>query len=163
MFILSKFNSGCNKLCEWLLIAAVAVMVVAITLQVFYRYVLGDPLIWSEEMARYCLVLVTFLGGAVAYRYEQLANITIFVEMFNRKVINVIYILVQFLILGIVVLVGIFSIQYIFSRSIMLQVSPALRMPMFVVYSVIPLFCLFTVTNAIEKIALTIKKFKEDG
>lgn len=47
----------------------VAVMVGTLIVQVFYRFVLGDPLSWSEELARYAFVWITFLGAAVAYRH----------------------------------------------------------------------------------------------
>lgn len=44
-------------------------MVLTIMLQVFCRFVLGNPLSWSEELARYAFVWITFLGAAVAYRH----------------------------------------------------------------------------------------------
>lgn len=46
-----------------------AVMVATIVLQVFCRFVLGNPLSWSEELARYVFVWITFLGAAIAYRH----------------------------------------------------------------------------------------------
>ena len=36
--------------------------------QVAARYVLGDPLIWSEEAARYLFVWVSMIGAALAIR-----------------------------------------------------------------------------------------------
>jgi TRAP-type C4-dicarboxylate transport system permease small subunit len=43
-------------------------------LQVFFRYVLFDPLGWTEEAMRYAVVWMTFLvAGAVLYRGEQLS------------------------------------------------------------------------------------------
>jgi TRAP-type C4-dicarboxylate transport system permease small subunit len=47
-----------------LLLAAI----VAITfLQVTLRYLIGAPLSWGEELARYIFVWITFAGAAVAY------------------------------------------------------------------------------------------------
>ncbi|MGF1552102.1 MAG: TRAP transporter small permease [Paracoccaceae bacterium] len=37
-------------------------------LQFFSRFVLGDSIGWTEEMARYLLIAVGFLGGAMAVR-----------------------------------------------------------------------------------------------
>lgn len=47
---------------------AVAVMVVAISYQVFGRYVLGHSPSWSEELSRYLMVWLTMLGAAAAIR-----------------------------------------------------------------------------------------------
>ncbi|SFH16096.1 TRAP transporter small permease [Modicisalibacter xianhensis] len=49
-------------------------------LQFFSRYVLGDSIAWTEEMARYLLILVCFIGGAMAVR----KNSHIMVEFFYR-------------------------------------------------------------------------------
>ena len=41
-------------------------LIVALTIaQVFFRFALDSPLIWSEELARLLLVWVTFVGAAV--------------------------------------------------------------------------------------------------
>lgn len=37
-------------------------------LQFFTRYVLGNSIAWTEEMARYLLVMVGFMGGTMAVR-----------------------------------------------------------------------------------------------
>jgi TRAP-type C4-dicarboxylate transport system permease small subunit len=43
-------------------------------LQVFFRYVLFDPLGWTEEAMRYSVAWMTFLvAGAVLFRSEQLS------------------------------------------------------------------------------------------
>ncbi|WMS43497.1 TRAP transporter small permease [Acuticoccus sp. MNP-M23] len=43
------------------------IVVVILTLaQIFFRFVLDSPLIWSEELARLLIVWITFIGAAVA-------------------------------------------------------------------------------------------------
>lgn len=54
---------------ETIVVVLMAVMVAALALQVFYRFVVQDPLSWTEELGRYAFVWVTFLGAAVAYRH----------------------------------------------------------------------------------------------
>ena len=43
-----------------------AVIVIAMFAQVFFRYALGAPLSWSEEISRYMFVWLVYLGGYVA-------------------------------------------------------------------------------------------------
>jgi len=49
-----------------LLVVLMSVMFISVCLQVFFRYVLESPLSWSEELARYVFVWISFLGAAMA-------------------------------------------------------------------------------------------------
>jgi TRAP-type C4-dicarboxylate transport system permease small subunit len=53
---------------EGAVVALMTVMVVTLAIQVFFRFVIQDPPPWTEELARYAFVWITFLGAAVAYR-----------------------------------------------------------------------------------------------
>ena len=45
--------------------AGLGVIVLLTLAQIFYRFVLDQPLIWSEELIKLLLVWITFLGAAV--------------------------------------------------------------------------------------------------
>ncbi|MCC5959432.1 MAG: TRAP transporter small permease [Rhodobacteraceae bacterium] len=70
--IVLKGIDGVNWLVGWLLASLLLVMTVLITWQVFARYVMGNSLTFSEEVARFCLVWMTMLGAAYAYRRGSL-------------------------------------------------------------------------------------------
>jgi TRAP-type C4-dicarboxylate transport system permease small subunit len=53
---------------RWIAVAAIAIMVLAILLQVFCRYVLGDALPWPEELAIFLMLWMTGLIAPTAYR-----------------------------------------------------------------------------------------------
>ncbi len=53
---------------DWIVLAVFWALAVVVFYQVFTRYVLNDAAGWTEEIARYLLVAVTFLGGAMAVR-----------------------------------------------------------------------------------------------
>jgi TRAP-type transport system small permease protein len=53
---------------DWVLLAFFWAMAIIVFLQFFTRYALNDSLAWTEEIARYLLVCVGFLGGGLAVR-----------------------------------------------------------------------------------------------
>lgn len=64
-----------SRLDHWIARIEAAAIVVLMSLltavtfaQVVTRYALGDPLIWSEEVARYLFVWVSMIGAALAMR-----------------------------------------------------------------------------------------------
>ncbi len=57
-----------DKVLVWALSVMFGAMSVIIFMQVVWRYVLQSPLSWSEELARYLFVWVSFLGSVTAAR-----------------------------------------------------------------------------------------------
>ena len=63
---------------------------VALVLQVVSRYVLGLPLAWTEELARYCFVWAVFIGASQVMRHREHIAITLLTDRLPnlaRKVI----------------------------------------------------------------------------
>lgn len=61
--------------------AALVLALASMSLQVVFRYLLDDSLVWAEEVARYSLVWSSMLGAAVAYRRLQHVAVTEFVAL----------------------------------------------------------------------------------
>lgn len=62
------FNDVVLRIGRAIGIVAVALMVLAILIQVFFRYVLNNPLPWPDEAARFCMLWMTGLIAPLAYR-----------------------------------------------------------------------------------------------
>ncbi|WP_316979580.1 TRAP transporter small permease [Shumkonia mesophila] len=81
--------------------------VLAVTLaQVFFRYVLGQPLIWSEELSRLLIVWVAFVGGAVVCWDGRHLNVDVAFNRFPRRlrdVVRIFNIVVALAFLGVLV------------------------------------------------------------
>lgn len=74
--VLTRLDAGIEPLAALLMAAMTAV----VFLGVVYRYVLLAPLPWVEEIARLCLVWVTFLGTYLAMRRGQHIAMTLLRE-----------------------------------------------------------------------------------
>lgn len=60
MRVMSKFDRWLAEFAGWV----VVILMLIISFDVFMRYVLNMPTVWSFEVSRYMLVLIIFLGGS---------------------------------------------------------------------------------------------------
>ena len=62
-------------------------MVIVVCVQVFMRYVMKSPLSWPEEVTRWCLIWITFVGLSYGAQHEALVRVDFFVKKFfpNRS------------------------------------------------------------------------------
>lgn len=66
---------------RWAIISLMVSMTILVFLQVVFRYVWDNPLAWSEEIARFFFVWITFLSAANLLRIGQHISVKTFVEM----------------------------------------------------------------------------------
>jgi TRAP-type transport system small permease protein len=71
---------------EAVMAVALILMTAVLLLQVFARYVARVSIPWTEEVARYLLVLMTFTGAALALRDRQHIAITILLDRLPHAV-----------------------------------------------------------------------------
>jgi TRAP-type C4-dicarboxylate transport system permease small subunit len=76
----ARISRVIDTVIDTLAIAMLVVMVCAMTWQVFGRYVLGRSPAWAEELARYMMVWLTFLGAAAVLRSGSHLTVTALVD-----------------------------------------------------------------------------------
>ena len=74
------------RICRKMAIVALGLMVLAILLQVFFRYVLNNALPWPDEAARFMMLWMTGLVAPSAYRWGSFVSIDIVVDRVGRRI-----------------------------------------------------------------------------
>ena len=110
MQVLCKFNNFILRICRNLGVLAVVLMVVAILIQVFFRYILNNALPWPDEAARFCMLWMTGLMAPTAFRRGGFVAID-FINQYIPSIINVILSMVL-LLLSLLVLITSVQIGY---------------------------------------------------
>jgi len=59
-------------------------LVLVVSLQVISRYVFAKPLLWTEEIARYLLIILAFIGAPIAVRKGSSISLDFLVEGLPR-------------------------------------------------------------------------------
>lgn len=155
LYTLERISFTCNNSVEWFLLIIGLTMIIVVNLQVYYRYILNNSLFWSEELARFLLVWMTFLGATVAYHRGLHPGIEVLYRRLPPKfklwTLNFVHLssLIFFLVM---VWYG-----WRFTYFVRLQTSPALDLPKWVIFSVIPISGMILSLHAVVFIFMNCK------
>jgi len=151
-----KWIDGLNKAVSVVLAVMLAVMAILIIVQIFCRFVINYPLHWTEELARFLMIYVVFLGSAIALRHSRLIAIEALAEAVKprvRKWLKIFVMLVSMVFFVILLNQGL-EIQNVVGR----QTSAGLGIPMSLPYAAIPIGALLLFVNAVAVIIETLTK-----
>ena len=134
---LSAAERAVNGVVRWVVIFLMLVMTVTVSLQIVFRYVFNIPLGWSEEMARFSFVWVSFFGASALMRVREHVNVTVFVDNFPPRLRAVCVLVANLcaLIFAYYFVVGGIAL----TTNEWAQLAPAMQIPMGWVYMVIPI------------------------
>lgn len=136
-----------------------AIMTVDVLWGVFTRYAMGNQASWSEELARFLLIWIGILGAAYASGQNMHLAIDLLSDKLNPAKQKRLIALIRIMIIAFaffVLVVGGFRLLYI--TQILGQTSPALQIPMAVVYAVLPISGLLVVYYKLNDFVIGSKK-----
>lgn len=149
---LVRINAVLIRVLEVLAILAMGILVLDVVWGVVTRYVLGEQAKWTEELARFLLIWVSMLGGALAFRRREHLGIDFLVGSMHADVGRGMRLLKQGIVCfaaSAVFLYGGFRI--VFDALAAEQTTPALGWKMGYVYSAVPLAGIFILLFALEE------------
>ena len=127
-------------------------LMIALVWQVFSRFVIDIPAIWTEEIGRYSFINMVLLGAAVGVKRNSHFGITALTDalkgglrdFYMRFVINGIILVCSFVMLyyG-----AVFTLRFGFVR-----VSPTFLTPMAYTFAILPVSAVFMLTFALYNI-----------
>jgi len=163
---LLKLKKGMTSVLEGGLIIAVALLVLDVVWGVVTRYAMGRQAQWTEELARFLLVWVALLGGAVAFGTKGHLGVDYFVGKFHPDAQNLLAVVAHLIVLFFAVAVFIFGgIRVVTDALAMEQMTPALGWKMGHVYLALPIagvfMALFAIENLIETLATPVGPLRE--
>lgn len=140
-FLFGKLSDLSEKLVKITLVGMVTVMTVIIIAQVFMRYIWLYSLSWSEEIARYLMIWVCFLGASLALKYGHHIGVEFVINRFPEKMRNWVNLAAK---IGILIFLIYFTVGgFRVSWAVRDQDSPALLFSMAYAYLSAPVGGIF--------------------
>ncbi len=146
------------KFLNFIIVAMFSCMSIAVFIQIIFRYLLHQPIYWSEEFPRFILIWLTFLGSAIAMKNRSHLSISLLTNRLSvKKRISVQFFanLLSLLFISILVWGGI-----IITILTMPNRTAALQMPTGLVYLAVPVGGILMIIYLLKN---TIELFKENN
>lgn len=159
MLILKKLDSVFSSFEMTLAGLLLLVMSVIAFLQVITRYCFFYSLVWSEEITRYCMILMTFMGAAYAVAKQDHISIDLLSDFFKKHQIPIALILNLMVFLFLLVCVA-YGSALTLSTWEADQRTPAIGFPLFIVYALVVFSLILAAFHAFVRI-VSIQKSKE--
>jgi len=137
--ILKRISSSINIFSSVLITIFLSAMVIIVLLQVFYRFVLNNALPWPEEISRYLMIWITFLGSGIACKYGEHIGVNFIRNKIQKKY--------QFIIQSTINCCILIFLAFCIWKGLILfkytsnQLSPASRISMAWAYASVPIGC----------------------
>lgn len=142
-----------DKIIGGILVVLLSVITLDVLWGVFTRYALGNQASWSEELARFLLIWIGILGAAYASGRRMHLAIDLLGPKLDpikqRRLQRFIDLLILIFALTVLVIGG---LRLLYITQALGQLSAALRVPMAVVYSVVPISGLLVIFYKIQDI-----------
>ncbi len=133
-------RSKLNFILEWTLAILLALMTLDVLWGVLTRYLLNAQSSWTDELARYLLIWIGMMGAAYASGQNLHIAIDLISATLSQRNQKRLTAFIAMLISAFVFLAFIIGgIRYVYIAFKLGQQSPALHIPMGVVYGIFPL------------------------
>ncbi|MGJ8714601.1 MAG: TRAP transporter small permease [Maribacter stanieri] len=122
------------------LVLIMSIMVINVLWQVFTRYVTGNPSSFTDELARYLMIWIGVLGAAYVSGRNLHVAIDILPLRQNKKTQKRLKVIVTVLIILFVLFAFVIGgSRLVYISYVLGQQSPALQVPLALVYIIIPI------------------------
>lgn len=132
---MKKLDFILDRIEEILCTLFVMVMALAILVQVINRNTVQLPFTWGEELARYCMVWLTFIGISAGVKQGSHIGVDALMNVLPAGIQKGFRILTSLLVTGLYLYMTILSAEITLGIYETRQVSPAMQVPMYVIYA----------------------------
>lgn len=133
------FGRYLNKFEEYVLSTAVIAMALLLIIGVVMRSVFNNSLTFTEEVSSALLVLVSFFGLGYCARKGRHITMSMVFDVVGNKYKKIFMIVISFVSAIAMGYIGYLALRYVLSVKNLGRVTAALQIPMYIIYSVVPI------------------------
>lgn len=133
---------------DWLSFGIFWVLAGVVFLQFFTRYVLNDSVAWTEEIARYLLIWLTFVGASISFRRGTHIGVEVLQHFMPETFVRPLRFVLDIMTVGFLALLCWFSISI--TERMHIQTMTVIEWPMSIVYAGVGFGCFLMLCRAAQ-------------
>lgn len=126
-----------NKIMDGVSVLCMVLILLLVIAQVAMRYIFNSPLTWSEELAVFVMIWLTFIGSLICMRDKEHIEVTILVDHLPRTLQRIVVAFSRLASVFFLLVVAYYGSDLVMEN--MTVTSPANKISMGLVYTIIPL------------------------
>nr|WP_326184201.1 TRAP transporter small permease [uncultured Oscillibacter sp.] len=142
---------------------ALGIMIIVAFVEVIRRYLLGKSFIWADDLIRYMIIYVGFIGGAAAYKDNNLASLDLLTRHFSQKVQIILEIVVNTIVTATIIFLLYYSALAVSAPSIKYSVGVGLKIALWIPYLALPVGFAVMLLFSVEKYIDMFKRLRKGG
>ncbi|HEX7074168.1 MAG TPA: TRAP transporter small permease, partial [Hyphomicrobiaceae bacterium] len=135
---------------DWVSFALFWALALIVFLQFFTRYILNDSLAWTEEIARYFLMILTFIGAAIVARKGAHISVEVLLHFLPERGARILLAVIEVIQAAFIALLFYFSLTI--TQRMHAQRMTVFDEPMSLVYGPIAFGCLLMLVRALQRL-----------
>jgi TRAP-type C4-dicarboxylate transport system permease small subunit len=165
--IYSRISEAVNKVCTIFCYGLLIFVTAEAGIAVFYRYVLNNPIMWAEEVARYTLIWLTMIAASIAIKGRSHISLTTVIRRLPKNASIVLDIVMIIIIIVIIYIITKYSLIMVVTKSVNTY-SPSIAVSMVWSHTALPVGFGLTIFQSIFilfediKMLITEKPSEED-
>jgi len=125
-------------------------------LQIIMRFI-GASLPWAEESCRYLYIGSVFLSMSFTIKKGIILRVDLLLSKLPNIIHKIVEIILQLVNIAFFIFMTYYSIITVDGIKISAQTSPAMELPMYLVYMIIPIGCFLAVVRSVQQLYLVVK------
>ncbi len=153
---ISTLSDMANRLISRFVVLLIFLLSLLLGVAVFYRYALNDSIYWSNEVSRYLLAYIVFLGSTMAHKHKTHIRIDIifnYISLKNRRYLEI-TISMFFILFWVVIMAGCIKLFPLF----MMQTTATLQIPYAIPFAALPLSAIVWILYCMDDILKEVVK-----
>lgn len=132
-----RLDNALSVVEHFISVVCFVLMSIVVIIGIVMRFILKIPNPYGEELSRYLMVCGVFFGVSIGVRQKKHIGVTLLSDVLHGKVSKIVSAIADIITISAYIVFSWYALQFVLEMYSFGQTSPAMNVPMYIVYSTI--------------------------